>query len=83
MLCSAICTAATREVRRMKSDYLPQSRGLSREQPVSKAYVGPAVTPVSPEEAKKLLLREADIGDPQVRLMLERIDTILGEEPVH
>lgn len=65
----------------MKSD--PRSWEPSRPEAVSKAYVAPAATRLSPEEAKDVLLRQADLSDPNVRLMLERIDMILGDKTVH
>jgi hypothetical protein len=62
----------------MKSDNLPSSCGPSRKQHRPRAYVAPAVTRVSPQEAKELLLRSADADDPAVRQMLDRIGEILG-----
>lgn len=64
----------------MKSDNLPSSCGPSRKQHRPSAYVAPAVTRVSPQEAKELLLRNADTSDPAVREMLDRIGKILGRE---
>lgn len=62
----------------MKSDNLPSSCGPSRRLHRPRAYVAPAVTRVSPQEAKELLLRNADASDPAVRQMLDRIEEILG-----
>jgi hypothetical protein len=64
----------------MESDYLSNAIGTSQGQHPRRAYVAPAVTPLSAEEAKDRLLRNADPYDPVVRQMLDRIEKILGRE---
>ena len=43
-------------------------------------YVAPGFKRLSPEEAKDLLLRRADVGDPKVQQMLERIEELQGKK---
>jgi hypothetical protein len=62
----------------MESDNLVSSCRPSPKQHGHRAYVAQAVWRVSPQQAKELLLRNADASDPAVRLMHDRIEEILG-----
>jgi hypothetical protein len=62
----------------MESDNQVSSCGPSPKQHRHRAYVAPAASRVSFQQAKELLLRNADASDPAVRLMLDRIEEILG-----
>ena len=47
---------------------------------VCKSYSAPGIERLSPADAKDLLLRNADAGDPEVQNMLDCVDELQGEK---
>lgn len=70
--------AENQEVCSMKIDNVSKSCDPTPERHHPRTYAAPAIVHVSPQEAKELLLRNADPNDPAVRQMLDRIENILG-----
>jgi hypothetical protein len=51
-----------------------------QEMKVGKSYLAPALKRLSPEAAKGVLLQHADVGNPEVQQMLDRVDELQGEK---